>query len=148
MDIEKTDISSVSVYNSFTGDKIGTVPQSTKQDVLDALDLAKKGEAIGGPGRSKRRKSIVRQFFSRQAVLDSRVGNICLWKPNQLLVICGKSIERRTVKVAEHSFLWKPSFFFSTGIFFFSTGNFWSDFQDNITKKYPKAVLFYGSPTN
>jgi len=61
MDIEKTDISSVSVYNSFTGDKIGTVPQSTKQDVLDALDLAKKGEAIGRKMPASHRIAILKK---------------------------------------------------------------------------------------
>ena len=39
MVLEKTHASTVSVYNSFTGNKIGTVAQSTKQDVLDALNL-------------------------------------------------------------------------------------------------------------
>ena len=61
MDIEKTDISSVSVYNSFTGDKIGTVPQSTKQDVLDALDLAKKGETIGRKMPASHRIAILKK---------------------------------------------------------------------------------------
>ena len=46
MVLEKTHASTVSVYNSFTGDKIGTVPQSTKKDVLDALNLAKKDRFI------------------------------------------------------------------------------------------------------
>ena len=44
MVLENTHISTIAVYNSFTGDQIGTVPQSSKQDVLDALNLAKKGE--------------------------------------------------------------------------------------------------------
>ena len=47
MVLENTNTSTVSVYNSYTGDKIGTVPQSTEQDVMNALALAKKGESIG-----------------------------------------------------------------------------------------------------
>ncbi len=47
MVLENTHTSRIAVYNSFTGDKIGSVPQSTEQDVLDALDLAKIGEVIG-----------------------------------------------------------------------------------------------------
>ena len=46
MVLENTNTSTVSVYNSYTGDKIGTVPQSTEQDVMNALALAKKGESI------------------------------------------------------------------------------------------------------
>ncbi len=41
----KKNTSAITVYNSYTGDKIGTVPQSTKQDVMHALDLAKIGES-------------------------------------------------------------------------------------------------------
>ena len=44
---DKKNTSAVTVYNSYTGDKIGTVPQSTQQDVKNALDLAKRGEANG-----------------------------------------------------------------------------------------------------
>ena len=47
MVLENSHTSRIAVYNSFTGDKIGSVPQSTEQDVLDALDLAKIGEVIG-----------------------------------------------------------------------------------------------------
>ncbi len=47
MVLENIHTSRIAVYNSFTGDKIGSVPQSTEQDVLDALDLAKIGEVIG-----------------------------------------------------------------------------------------------------
>ena len=47
MIIDKKNTSTVAVYNSYTGDKIGTVPQSTKQDVMHALELAKIGEAMG-----------------------------------------------------------------------------------------------------
>ena len=39
MVLENTHTSTIAVYNSFTGDKIGSVPQSTEQDVLDALNL-------------------------------------------------------------------------------------------------------------
>ena len=60
MVIEKTHASTVSVYNSFTGDKIGTVPQSSKQDVLDALNLAKKGEAIGRKMPASKRIAILK----------------------------------------------------------------------------------------
>ena len=60
MVLEKKHASTVSVYNSFTGDKIGTVPQSTTQDVLDALDLAKKGEAIGRKMPASKRIAILK----------------------------------------------------------------------------------------
>ena len=60
MVLEKTHASTVSVYNSFTGDKIGTVPQSTKQDVLDALNLAKKGEVIGRKMPASKRIAILK----------------------------------------------------------------------------------------
>ncbi len=59
--LEKTHTSSVAVYNSFTGDKIGSVPQSTKQDVLDALDLAKIGEAIGRKMPASKRIAILKK---------------------------------------------------------------------------------------
>ena len=39
MVLENTHTSTIAVYNCFTGNKIGTVAQSTKQDVLDALNL-------------------------------------------------------------------------------------------------------------
>jgi len=64
MVLEKTHASTVSVYNSFTGDKIGTVPQSTKQDVLDALNLAKKGEAIGRKMPASKRIAILKKAVS------------------------------------------------------------------------------------
>ena len=60
MVLEKTHASTVSVYNSFTGDKIGTVPQSTKKDVLDALNLAKKGEVIGRKMPASKRIAILK----------------------------------------------------------------------------------------
>jgi glyceraldehyde-3-phosphate dehydrogenase (NADP+) len=45
--IDKKHTNTIPVYNSYTGEIMGTVPQSTEQDVMHALDLAKKGEAIG-----------------------------------------------------------------------------------------------------
>ena len=60
MVLENTHTSTIAVYNSFTGDKIGTVPQSTKQDVLDALNLAKKGEAIGRKMPASKRIAILK----------------------------------------------------------------------------------------
>ena len=47
MVLENKKENKIPVYNSYTGDVIGTVPQSTKQDVLKALDAAKIGEVIG-----------------------------------------------------------------------------------------------------
>ena len=58
---ENTHTSTIAVYNSFTGDQIGTVPQSTKQDVLDALDLAKIGEAIGRKMPASKRIAILKK---------------------------------------------------------------------------------------
>jgi glyceraldehyde-3-phosphate dehydrogenase (NADP+) len=61
MIIDKKNTNTVSVYNSYTGDKIGTVPQSTKQDVINALDLAKIGEAIGKKMPASKRIAILRK---------------------------------------------------------------------------------------
>jgi glyceraldehyde-3-phosphate dehydrogenase (NADP+) len=47
MVIDKDNVSMVPVYNSYTREVIGLVPQSTEQDVKNALDLAKRGEATG-----------------------------------------------------------------------------------------------------
>mgnify|MGYP001219435998 CR=1 FL=1 len=51
----------VPVYNSYTGEVLGTVPQSTKQDVMNALDLAKKGEAIGRKMPASERIAILKK---------------------------------------------------------------------------------------
>jgi glyceraldehyde-3-phosphate dehydrogenase (NADP+) len=61
MILENTPTSTIAVYNSFTGDKIGSVRQSTKQDVLDALDLAKIGEAIGRKMPASQRIAILKK---------------------------------------------------------------------------------------
>ncbi len=61
MVLENTHTSTIAVYNSFTGDKIGSVPQSTEQDVLDALDLAKIGEAIGRKMPASKRIAILKK---------------------------------------------------------------------------------------
>jgi len=61
MVIDKKNTITVPVYNSYTGDEIGTVPQSTKQDVMDALDLAKIGEAIGKKMPASKRIAILRK---------------------------------------------------------------------------------------
>lgn len=61
MVIDKKNTLTVSVYNSYTGKVIGTVPQSTKQDVMNALDLAKKGEAIGRKMAVAERIAILRK---------------------------------------------------------------------------------------
>ena len=61
MVIDNTDTLTIPVYNSFTGNVIGTVPQSTKQDVMNALDLAKKGETIGRKMAAAERIAILRK---------------------------------------------------------------------------------------
>lgn len=61
MVIDKKNIITVPVYNSYTGEEIGTVPQSTEQDVMNALDLAKKGEAIGKKMAASERISILKK---------------------------------------------------------------------------------------
>lgn len=61
MVLENTHTSTIAVYNSFTGDKIGSVPQSTEKDVLDALDLAKIGEAIGRKMPASKRIAILKK---------------------------------------------------------------------------------------
>lgn len=47
MILDKKSTTTVPVYNSYTGEIIGTVPQSNEQDVMRALDQAKIGERIG-----------------------------------------------------------------------------------------------------
>ena len=61
MVLEKIHPRTVAVYNSFTGDKIGTVPQSTKQDVLNAIDLAKIGEITGRKMPAAKRITILKK---------------------------------------------------------------------------------------
>jgi len=61
MTTDKKNIITIPVYNSYTGKVIGTVPQSTKQDVLNALELAKKGEAIGRKMPASERITILRK---------------------------------------------------------------------------------------
>ena len=61
MVLEKIHPRTVAVYNSFTGDKIGTVPQSTKQDVLNAIDLAKIGEITGRKMPAAKRIAILKK---------------------------------------------------------------------------------------
>ncbi|MGK0307407.1 MAG: glyceraldehyde-3-phosphate dehydrogenase (NADP+), partial [Urechidicola sp.] len=58
---DKKNTSTVTVYNSYTGDKIGTVPQSTEQDVINAIDLAKIGERIGKKMPASERIAILRK---------------------------------------------------------------------------------------
>ncbi len=61
MIIDKEKTLSIPVYNSYTGRIIGTIPQSTEQDVMTALDLAKKGEAIGRKMSATQRIDILRK---------------------------------------------------------------------------------------
>ena len=61
MVIDKKNTITVPVHNSYTGKVIGTVPQSTKQDVMNALDLAKKGETIGRKMAASERIAILRK---------------------------------------------------------------------------------------
>ena len=51
----------IPVYNSYTEEKIGTVPQSTKQDVMNAIDLAKVGELVGKKMPASERIAILRK---------------------------------------------------------------------------------------
>jgi glyceraldehyde-3-phosphate dehydrogenase (NADP+) len=61
MEIDTKNTITVPVYNSYTGKVIGTVPQSTKQDVMNALALAKKGELIGRKMAASERIAILRK---------------------------------------------------------------------------------------
>ena len=94
MDIEKTDISSVSVYNSFTGDKIGTVPQSTKQDVLDALDLAKKGETIGRKMPASHRIAILKKAVTIMERKFDLLSNLIATEGIKTIVQARKEVTR------------------------------------------------------
>jgi len=61
MILDKKNTSTIPVYNSYTGEVIGTVPQSSEQDVMNALDVAKKGEAIGRKMPASERIAILRK---------------------------------------------------------------------------------------
>ena len=61
MVLKNKNANKIPVYNSYTGEIIGTVPQSTKQDVLRALDVAKIGEAIGKKMPASKRIAILRK---------------------------------------------------------------------------------------
>lgn len=61
MVLDKKNTITVPVYNSYTGKVIGTVPQSTKQDVMKALDLAKKGETIGRKMAASERVAVLKK---------------------------------------------------------------------------------------
>ena len=74
MVLENTNTSTVSVYNSYTGDKIGTVPQSTEQDVTNALDLAKRGESIGRKMPESERIAILKRAV---AIMEREFDELC-----------------------------------------------------------------------
>lgn len=74
MVLENTNTSTVSVYNSYTGDKIGTVPQSTEQDVTNALDLAKRGESIGRKMPASERIAILKRAV---AIMEREFDVLC-----------------------------------------------------------------------
>ena len=61
MILDKKNTITIPVYNSYTGEVIGTVPQSSEQDVMNALDIAKKGEAIGRKMPASERIAILRK---------------------------------------------------------------------------------------
>ena len=61
MTLDKKITTTVPVYNSYTGEIIGNVPQSTEQDVLHALDMAKKGEQIGRKMAASERIAILKK---------------------------------------------------------------------------------------
>lgn len=74
MVLENTNTSTVSVYNSYTGDKIGTVPQSTEQDVTNALALAKRGESIGRKMPASERIAILKRAV---AIMEREFDLLC-----------------------------------------------------------------------
>ena len=61
MVLKNKNANKIPVYNSYTGEIIGTVTQSSKQDVLRALDVAKIGEAIGKKMPASKRIAILRK---------------------------------------------------------------------------------------
>jgi len=64
MILDKKNTTTVPVYNSYTGEIIGTVPQSTEQDVMRALDQAKIGERIGRKMPPTERIAILKKAVS------------------------------------------------------------------------------------
>jgi glyceraldehyde-3-phosphate dehydrogenase (NADP+) len=61
MILDKKNTTTVPVYNSYTGEIIGTVPQSNEQDVMQALDQAKIGEGIGRKMPASERIAILKK---------------------------------------------------------------------------------------
>jgi glyceraldehyde-3-phosphate dehydrogenase (NADP+) len=94
MVIDKKNISTVTVYNSYTGKVIGTVPQSTKQDVMNALDQAKKGEAIGRKMAASERIAILRKAVTIMEQEFDALSNLIATEGIKTIVQARKEVTR------------------------------------------------------
>lgn len=94
MVLENIHTSRIAVYNSFTGDKIGSVPQSTEQDVLDALDLAKIGEVIGKKMPASKRIAILKKAVTIMEREFNVLSNLIATEGIKTLVQARKEVTR------------------------------------------------------
>ena len=91
---ENTHTSTIAVYNSFTGDTIGYVPQSTEKDVLDALDLAKIGEAIGRKMPASKRIAILKKAVTLMELECDVLSNLIATEGIKTIVQARKEVTR------------------------------------------------------
>ena len=91
---ENTHTSTIAVYNSFTGDTIGYVPQSTEKDVLDALDLAKIGEAIGRKMPASKRIAIIKKAVTLMELECDVLSNLIATEGIKTIVQARKEVTR------------------------------------------------------
>lgn len=94
MVLENIHTSRIAVYNSFTGDKIGSVPQSTEQDVWDALDLAKIGEVIGKKMPASKRIAILKKAVTIMEREFNVLSNLIATEGIKTLVQARKEVTR------------------------------------------------------
>jgi glyceraldehyde-3-phosphate dehydrogenase (NADP+) len=94
MTIDKKNTRTVAVYNSYTGDKIGTVPQSTKQDVVRALEIAKIGEAIGRKMPASERIAILKKARTIMAQEFDVLSNLIATEGIKTIVQARKEVTR------------------------------------------------------
>ena len=90
----KNTITGIPVYNSYTGDKMGAAPQSTKQDVMNALDLAKIGEVIGKKMPASKRIAILRKSVTIMEREFDTLSNLIATEGIKTIVQARKEVTR------------------------------------------------------
>ena len=94
MVIDKKNTSTVPVYNSYTGKVIGTVPQSTEQDVMNALNIAKKGEPIGKKMPASERIAILKKAVTLMEREFDVLSNLIATEGIKTIVQARKEVSR------------------------------------------------------